>query len=125
MVRTLNLTLGRRRNFLKCFLFKRDNKDKNLNELLYKKEYKAIFYARYLNPISKDRDTIGSAFQTTFSNVMLQSSDYLDGIVEVNDLVYFNNEWWVVNNIQKRCRIKESEYCSRPSYFYIIEIRKK
>ena len=124
LVSKLNLYLGRRRNFLKCFLFKREDKDKDLEELLHKKQYSFYFTARYANEIYGNKEIYGNVFSINSEEVDLISYDDLKE-VKSNDIVYFNGTFWIINNISQKIRIKESEFLKNPSSFYFLSVRRK
>lgn len=97
-----------RKFFEKCYFWKNDDKNNyNLNEYVIKNKPEGFFYARKYNPIMQRKETV-SSFMYNKSSLTIETNNLID--IDVNDIIKFSNEYWIVVNIQRIEKLRQMEF---------------
>ena len=103
-----------------------EDEENESNELIMKRVPNGIFMAKEVSAEVFQNNTIGNTVMFDRTNITIQTPDNVFGLKN-NDLVLYQGEQWIVNNVSKRkAHIQQShfapdKYCS---HFWYIELRK-
>lgn len=117
-----------RRNYNeRCRWWSRNEDDINIaSDLIMKRIPTGYFMAKEISPERIEDVRLADSFLFQKNSIQIQSPDNLEDI-KVNDLVEFQEEKWIVANVQKRkAKIQNTQYSSdrNCSHFWILELRK-
>lgn len=120
MASGINIYHSRRINYNRCVYWVRDESGVgNEEELYYKKKPAGVFYATEGNAETNAMNMIGGVFMTEEYDILLESTDWLDGLHK-DCIVRYNGELWRVNEVQKKPFKKESACRNRKTYKWYI-----
>ena len=96
------------------------------NELAMKRVASGSFCAKEMSPIQLMNTNLGGTFRIDSTHTTIKSPDNLDGI-KADDLVEYQGELWMVDDIQKsKARMQGTYYGNdrNCSHFWYISLRK-
>lgn len=103
-----------------------ENDEYESDELVMKKVPSGTFMAKEVSPESDQDNVLGGVFLVERTMTSIKTPDNVFGIKK-NDLVMFQNEKWIVLNVQKsKAKIQNTMFANDKhcSHFYYIELRK-
>ena len=110
-----------RRNYhYYCKYYKK--KDKNDSSLEHEKEPSGYFYARVVKDEEKDSQEIVGSIQVGYEEITIETPDNVK--IDKNDVVYFDNYDWLVENVIEREITKRKEFSSKVVKRKVITLRK-
>ena len=122
---TVDIFYSRRTAFQECKYWIRDERAVigNASEWILKNVESGTFWAREISPQYNQFGQVGNSFQYNKDGVTLECEDDISDI-KVGSIVLYNNKAWIVDNVQREIRHKESEFNIDTNYKYIISIRR-
>lgn len=121
----IDLNSSRRDRFNECFYYLKI-KDRNVsktNQLIYDSIPDGSFYAKELNPYSKNNQFIAELFMIEEESVLISTGDDVS-CLGVNDKIRMNNDFYIINNIQAIPLKRNNQYSTKPTKTYYIELRR-
>ena len=117
-----------RRNYNElCRWWSRNEDDEyESNELVIKRVATGQFCAKEVNAEQLMKSNLAGVFRIDSSHVTIKSPDDLRDI-KVDDLVEYQDEIWMVENVQKsKAKIQNTQYAGDKncSHFWFLELRK-
>lgn len=110
-----------------CKWWSRDENDDNeANALIMKRVPTGIFMAKEVGAEQLRNQVIFDSFMFGQGSVTIKSPDNLTGI-KANDLVEYQDEKWLVINVQKIKAKKQNSYYAKDtncSHYWFLELRK-
>jgi hypothetical protein len=118
----VDIFVSRRTNFEECEYWLRDvNADPN--ELVYKtRRSNGSFYAKISNPETFSNNIVGGVFMFDTKNLMLETYDNIDE-VKLNDVVRYNDNFYIVTQVQKYPIRKNTQFHSEQQYITYLSLR--
>lgn len=118
----IDLFLGKRTHYHKCVYWKRDDDDKTLEEITHENAPNGRFYAKQENNRTNSANIIAGVFMFDNETITLSTNDKVDIIK--NDIVYYENQYWNIVNVQEVEIHKNSEFMSNVSKVTYIQLRR-
>lgn len=120
MASGINIYHSRRINYNRCIYWERDESGiGNEENLIYEKKPAGIFYATESNAETNSTNMLAGVFMTEQYDILLESTDWLDGLHK-DCLVKYNDQLWRVNEVQKKPYKKESAFRNKKTYKWFI-----
>lgn len=108
MVGCINEYTSRRVNFELCYYWKRNDEEKDLSEYLLEEVPNGRFYAREITAFTNRKQEINNTFLFDETTITIETNDTIEA--KVGDVVYFDDEVWVVLNIQRKHIHKNKQF---------------
>lgn len=89
---------SRRINFEKCKYWNRKESKLDLEQYVYENAPSGHFYAKEITAQTLQKNIIGNTFMFDQNTIALETSDVVN--IVSGDIVEYDNELWVVNNVQ-------------------------
>lgn len=121
---SINLNNSRRSYNIRCRWWKSDIKWSDLQKLIHENKPAGIFYAREHQPSNKLENFDGDLVKIDIQNTVIETQDNVIGINH-ECLVEYDNQIWIVDNVQSKMQNKRSKYNIRPSRITWITLRNK
>lgn len=118
----IDLTMGKRTHFHECLFWRRDDKNKSLEELTHEKAPDGRFYARQENNRTNNANIVAGMFMFDNENIMLSTYDKIE--IRKNDIVKYENVYWNVDNVQYVEIHKNNEFMRKPSIRTYLQLRR-
>lgn len=118
----IDIYQSRRDYFLSVQYWLRNEKVETNSEYILNTIEDGTFYAKYLAPESSEKQQIDNMFSFDASNTTLKTEDNV-GRLKQGDVVKFNNENWLVINVQKLKKINNLQYDNNGSAYYYLSIK--
>lgn len=113
---------SRRDYFEECEYWLRKT-DENPNELIYSfRQSDGYFDAKLSNPETFGKGVVGGVFMFDTKSLMLETRDDISSM-KSNDIVKYQNNFYIVEDIQKVQERKNSQYHYDVTYIYYISLR--
>ena len=93
----------------------------NSEEYIYNRKPSGYFYAKEVNAETNNSNIIAGSFMADQHIITLESADWLEDMTE-NSIVRYNGYLWRVDSVQKTPVRKESEFSSRISYYWYLQL---
>lgn len=121
----IDLYQSRRTTHTLCYYWKKLQGDRvSANELNYnKKNLAGIFYAQEITPQFFSNNTYGNNFMFENCDLTLKTNDEITNL-KSNDIVKYDDKYWIVVSVQKKRQLKESQFSKNPSNTFYIALRK-
>lgn len=107
----------------RCKHWQIDDEDIELSELTYKHQPTMVFYAKEADSSYKTSIADNGIINIDQDNTVIESQDDLS-IISVRDVIEYNEELWIVENIRNKKYNKTTEYNRRASKIWWLTIRK-
>lgn len=120
----INLDNSRRSYNIKCKWWKSSVKPSDLQKLDHKIKAEGIFYARENQPSTKTEQFDSDIVKIDLQNTTIETQDNVIGINH-ECLVEYDNQIWIVDNVQTKMINKRSEYDRRPARITWITLRNR
>ena len=121
MFGTINIYTSRRTYKRECKWF--NQKKENSEKLEYEEFPSGVFYAKEVSPNTFNKTIIAGVLQFNSSELTLETIDDVSSLVP-NCKVLYDNDYWIVNNVQRNMIKKQSEFSKKPSVITYISLRK-
>lgn len=121
---SINLNNSRRSYNIRCKWWASNVKWGDLQKLSHKNKPEGIFYAREHQPSNKLENFDGDLVKIDIQNTVIETQDNVIGINH-ECLVEYDNQIWIVDNVQTKMQNKRSKYNIRPSRITWITLRNK
>lgn len=116
----INIYRSRRGNFIRCELYKAAPNEAPLSKLQHGAKPDGVFYSRRESGHYSTQNQALNSFQYRHDTVTLYTEDAIDP--SPNDLVRFEGESWIVENVQ--IKHGENEQFHKDPDCHIIYVRK-
>ena len=119
----VDLFHSRRSNYIKCDYWIRDerNASGNPSQWILYNQPAGKFWAKQISVKSSQMDVINGTWALDKNHVALETDDEIDDITR-GSIVKYNEELWLVENIQREIHHKESEFSKHLDYKYILSL---
>lgn len=107
---------------MKCKYWVRNNREKDLSELVHEKKPDGTFYAKEITAQTYQDNEIGNMFMFDQNSVTVFTLDSVD--IKENDVVEYSGNYWNVNNVQRVSIKKQTEFLERTDNRTYIQLRK-
>lgn len=116
---------SRRTNYEECFYWIRDERTSvgDLNQWILKNKHNGVFYAREVSPEYNQANPQANVFMLDKNMITLETDDDIDDISR-GCVVLYNGKPWMVDNVQRKLHLKESQFDSEKHYTVIVSIRR-
>lgn len=121
----IDLYASRRDRFIECKYWLKI-KDKNIvkpNQIIFNTVPTGSFYAKEVNPYSKNNQVIAELFMLKEESVLISTCDDICGL-ELNDRVEMDEKKYRVNSIQESPFKKNRQFSTSITKEYFIELRR-
>lgn len=121
----IDLYASRRDRFIECKYWLKI-KDKNIvkpNQIIFNTVPTGSFYAKEVNPYSKNNQVIAELFMLKEESVLISTCDDVSGL-ELNDRVEMDEKKYRVNSIQESPFKKNRQFSTSITKEYFIELRR-
>lgn len=121
----IDLYASRRDRFIECKYWLKI-KDKNIvkpNQIIFNTIPTGSFYAKEVNPYSKNNQVIAELFMLKEESVLISTCDDVSGL-ELNDRVEMDEKKYRVNSIQESPFKKNRQFSTNITKEYFIELRR-
>lgn len=121
----IDLYASRRDRFIECKYWLKI-KDKNIvkpNQIIFNTIPTGSFYAKEVNPYSKNNQVIAELFMLKEESVLISTCDDVSGL-ELNDRVEMDEKKYRVNSIQESPFKKNRQFSTSITKEYFIELRR-
>ena len=117
-----NLLMGNRGCFYRCKYWERNSQYKDLAEYKHKIEPKGVFMAKRENSTSQQKNELNNMFLYGNESIMISTKSTVD--IKPNDLVEFDGEIWVVQNVQYVTKRSNEQYMKKKCRFTYIQLKR-
>lgn len=119
----VNLFHSRRINYKKCDYWIRDERTQTgpASQWVLYNTKSGSFYAHPITPKSNQANVVNGVWMVDKNNITLETEDNADNLSR-GSIVKYNNELWLVESVQQKPYLKESEFSNREYYKYFIQI---
>lgn len=114
---------SRRGHYRRCKYFVRDERVTDISLYVHNALPTGIFYATEINPLQNSKENINSAIQYDKDSITLYTDDETDGL-ETGCIVVYRYSPWIVDGVQRKFHIKETEFSQKEHCTTIITLRK-
>lgn len=118
----INIFTSRRVCFHECKYWKQDKNYDDIEKLVQEKAYEGSFYAKEEVSFSQDNNKISGDFMFDKNNVTISTMDSIS--IATNDIVYFDDTYWIVENVQWREIHKNNEFMRHADRKTYIRMRR-
>lgn len=118
----IDLWSSRRANYATCLYWKRDEKEKDLSALDFKRLPDGRFTAKEASSRTLGESVIGGSFMIDSNSVTLETHDRTD--VKNEDVVEYMGERWIVRDVQFRTVGKRSQLTVDRAYVTYVTMRR-
>lgn len=115
----IDLFHSRRTNYRKCEYWVRDEREQNPPSkwVLYNQS-NGRFYAKPVSPKTNQMNVINNVWALDVNHETLETDDEID--IKRGCIVKYNDELWLVENVQSIPHNKESEFSKKVHYKHIM-----
>lgn len=116
-----NIYTSRRTEFDECYYWKRNDKEKDLDDYVHENQYTGKFYAKEITPMMKKKNIISGVFMFDSSSITLKTSDNVD--IDAGDIVKYEDKYWTVVDVQEVEIHKNTQFMKQVDYRTYIQLR--
>ena len=118
---SVDLFHSRRANYARCQYWSRNENDTLLlSEWVINNKPEGIFYAKPVSIKSNEMNVLVGVFALDDDHITLETDD--DVIINRGYVIKYNNDLWLVQNVQKIIHQKETEFSKKIHYKHVISI---
>lgn len=121
MATGIDLNTSRRTYHTKCRYWKVNTKYKDKSELVHDKKPFGIFFAKENNSWTSDNEIVNEVLMIKTSEISISTQD--KNSLEVNDIVDYNGDLWIVINVQRKKIKRQSQFMKTTSEITYIQLR--
>ena len=112
----------RRDYFARCYWWSRDDKSKEIEEIVMERKPSGKFYAKEVSPLTNQKQVIGGAFQFSNDAITLKTEDNARRI-KANDIVEYSGKYDLVMSVHVERIRKQSEFSKQVSNVIYIQLK--
>ena len=122
---TVNLYHSRRTCYQECIYWVRDERSSmgDASQWILRNQPSGTFLAKEITLTQGQMNQAANVFAFDRNNITLQSDDDLNEITR-GSIVKYNDELYIVDNVQGKIHRKETEFNKEIYYTYVITIRR-
>jgi hypothetical protein len=118
----IDILIGSRGTYEKCVYWNRDNDNEDLEEYTHKKEPSGFFYANLVEAKDNEKQIINNNFMFDNDNVTLFTKQKIK--LKSGDIVKYDNELWLVRNVQEKKIHRNTQLMKNPNYVVYIQLKR-
>ena len=118
----IDIYTSRRTEHEKCYYWKRNEDNRDLSEYAYEEYYDGFFYAREYVAEFFQKQNVSNTFMFDSSTITLETKDKVE--IEPNDVIFYDENYWRVVNVNKVEYHKNSQFGKKKSYQTFIQIKR-
>ena len=117
-----NILMGNRGCFYKCQWWERNSKYKDLAEYKHNQTPKGTFNAKRENASNSQKGQLDNTFLYDNENIMISTLNDVD--IKPNDMVEFDGDLWLVQNVQSVTRRSNEQFMTRKCKQTYIQLKR-
>ena len=122
---TIDIYHSRRANYEECEYWARNESERigDASQWILNKAPSGMFYAREISAKENRLAQLGNVFAFDENHIALETDDDIH-FIRRGCIVRYNEEIWMVENVQSRVHRKESQFDKEKHYKYYINLRR-
>lgn len=119
----INIYHSRRGHYRRCKYFVRDENVSDISIYVHNALPTGIFYATETNPNQSQKQSVNNAIQYDKDTITLYTEDDTQGL-EAGCIVVYRYSAWIVDGVQRKFHIKETEFSAKEYCTTVMTLRK-